>query len=84
MTLDNVIMNSNWNLQAGGTGMLGGMTQTVTLPYRSFSDLKVGTISDDNLHEMSKFSEGVKRKAVNFLHDVENLFHKTEQQRTLG
>ena len=81
MTLDTLIMNSNWNLQAGGRGMLGGRTQTVTFQYEVFDDLKVETFSENNLHENSTFSTGVKRKATEFLAEVESVFTHARRQR---
>jgi len=80
LSLDAIVMNSNWNLQAGGTGMLGGRTQTVTFPYEIFEDLTVDALSDDRLHEMSGFSEGIRRKASEFVEEVESLFAQSAGQ----
>jgi len=80
LSLDAILMNSNWNLQAGGTGMLGGQTQTVTFPYEIFEDLTVDTLSDDRLHEMSGFSEGIRKKAAEFMGEVETLFAQSAGQ----
>jgi len=80
LTFDAIVMNSNWNLQAGGTGMLGGRTQTVTFPYEIFEDLTVDTLSDDRLHEMSEFSEAIRIKAVEFMREVESLFAQSTSQ----
>lgn len=84
MTLDSMIMNSNWNLQAGGTGMRGGSTQTVTFPYEVFSDMDNGSFSDNKLHEMSKFSDRVKEKAKDFFDEAAKLFSQSKQQSSLG
>lgn len=80
LSLDAIVMNSNWNLQAGGIGMLGGRTQTVTFPYEIFENLTVDTLSDDRLHEMSEFSEGIRRKAEEFMKEVEALFDQSSTQ----
>lgn len=84
MTLDSLIMNSNWNLQAGGRGMLGGMTQTITFPYELFSNLSVKTFSEDNLHEISKLSERVKRRAAKFYQEVQSLFVNSKGQTSIS
>ena len=83
LTLDAIVMNSNWNLQVGGTGMLGGRTQTVTFPYEIFENLTADTLSDNRLHEMSRFSEAVKRKAAEFMNEVGRFFDKSTSQSTL-
>ena len=83
LTLDAIVMNSNWNLQAGGTGMLGGRTQTVTFPYEIFENLTADTLSDNRLHEMSRFSEAVKRKAAEFMNEVGRFFDKSTSQSRL-
>ena len=80
LSLDDIVMNSNWNLQAGGTGMLGGRTQTVTFPYDIFEDLTADTLSDDRLHDMSELSEGVRRRAAEFMAEVEALFAQASGQ----
>lgn len=82
-TLDSIIMNSNWTLQAGGTGMTGGPTQTVTFPYTSFSDLTAASFSDDNLHRISEFSKVIKEKAVTFQEEVERFIQSAAFQQTL-
>jgi len=83
LTLDAIVMNSNWNLQAGGTGMGGGQTQTVTFPYDIFEELTVDTLSDDRLHVMSEFSENIRRKATEFIKEVESLFNQSEHQKPI-
>mgnify|MGYP005844622089 CR=1 FL=1 len=82
-TLDSIIMNSNWTLQAGGTGMTGGPTQTVTFPYGTFSDLTADSFSDDNLHRISEFSKIIKEKAAAFQSEVEKFIQAAASRRTL-
>jgi hypothetical protein len=82
-TLDSIIMNSNWTLQAGGTGMTGGPTQTVTFPYHIFSDLSADSFSDDNLHRISELSRIVKEKAAAFQREVEEFIQATISRRTV-
>lgn len=72
MTLDSMIMNCNLNLQAGGTGMTGGATQTATFPYTAFTNLTAETFSDGNLHNISDFSKTIKEKAAKFEAEVES------------
>jgi hypothetical protein len=82
-TLDSIIMNSNWTLQAGGTGMTGGPTQTVTFPYDCFSEVNAETFSDDNLRRISDFSGIIKEKAAVFQKEVERFIESVPSQRTL-
>jgi len=84
-TLDSIVMNCNWTLQAGGIGMTGGPTQTVTFPYECFSDLSSKTFSDENLHRMSEFSRVIKEKAAAFQGEVERFIESapSQSQRTL-
>ncbi len=79
-TLDSIVMNSNWTLQAGGMGMTGGPTQTVTFPYACFSDVNVQTFSDENLHRMSEFSKVIKEKAAAFQSEVEKFVDSVRPQ----
>ena len=72
MTLDSMIMNCNLNLQAGGTGMTGGATQTATFPYAAFTDLAPEVFSDENLHNIGEFSRTIKEKADKFQNEVES------------
>jgi hypothetical protein len=83
-TLDTVVMNCNWTLQAGGTGMTGGPTQTVTFPYACFSDLRPEIFSDDNLHRMSELSKIIKEKAAAFQNEVESFIGSVQPRRTLS
>jgi len=83
-TLDSIIMNCNWTLQAGGTGMTGGPTQTVTFPYGCFLDLDPETFSDDNLHRTSELSKVIKEKAAAFQSEVESFIGSVPSQRTLS
>ncbi|MGD0495474.1 MAG: hypothetical protein ABSB28_05475 [Candidatus Bathyarchaeia archaeon] len=79
-TLDSIVMNSNWTLQAGGTGMTGGPTQTVTFPYECFSDLNAQTFSDESLHRISEFSKIIKEKAAAFQDGVERFIESASSQ----
>lgn len=88
MTLDSMIMNCNLNLQAGGTGMTGGATQTATFPYSAFSDLTAEIFSDNNLHNISNFSTNIKDKATRLQAEIEQFIQSAsaqqkEQQRKL-
>lgn len=83
-TLDSIIMNSNWTLQAGGRGMTGGPTQTVTFPYDTFSNLTIETFSDESLHRISEFSSIIREKAAAFQSEVERFIESTQSQRTLS
>jgi len=65
-TLSKIIMSSGWNLQAGGTGMGGGDTQTVRIPYDEFYDLEESTFSEDSLEKISNFPEEIKKTATEF------------------
>ena len=89
MTLDSMIMNCNLNLQAGGTGMTGGATQTATFPYAAFTNLTAEIFSDGNLHDISEFSRTIKEKALKFQNEVENFIQSVpsqnrEQQKLIG
>ena len=64
--------------------MGGGQTQTVTFPYDIFQELTVDTLSDDRLHDMSEFSENIRRKATEFIKEVESLFYQSEHQKPIG
>jgi hypothetical protein len=81
-TLDSIIMNSNWTLQAGGTGMTGGPTQTITFPYNIFADLTANSFSDDNLHRISELFRIIKEKAAAFQSEVEEFIQAAASQRT--
>ena len=85
-TLDSIVMNCNWTLQAGGTGMTGGPTQTVTFPYDCFSSLRAETFSDDNLHRIGEFSNIIKEKAAAFQGEVERFIEsaRSQSQTTLS
>jgi hypothetical protein len=79
MTLDSMIMNCNLNLQAGGTGMTGGATQTATFPYEVFADLTAEFFSDENLHNVSEFSKAIKEKAAKLQIEVEKFIQAASQ-----
>jgi hypothetical protein len=83
-TLDSIIMNCNWNLQAGGTGMTGGQTQTVTLPYDCYSNMAPETFSDDNLHRISQFSQILRERASTFQNEVEAFIRSAPSRPTLS
>jgi len=83
-TLDSIVMNANWTLQAGGIGMTGGPTQTVTLPYKTYSDLTPSSFSDENLHKISEFSKIIKEKAAAFQSEVEKFIQAAASQPTLS
>jgi hypothetical protein len=79
MTLDSMIMNCNLNLQAGGTGMTGGATQTAIFSYDVFADLKAESFSDENLHNISEFSKAIKEKAAKLQIEVEKFIQAASQ-----
>jgi len=84
ITLDSIVMNCNWALQAGGTGMTGGPTQTVTFPYDAFEDLTPGSFSDEKLHEIGEFSKSIKEKVAAFEVEVEKFIRSATSQRALS
>jgi len=89
MTLDSMIMNCNLNLQAGGTGMTGGATQTATFPYSVFTNLTAEVFSDESLHNISEFSNAIKEKAAKFQSEVESFMQSVpvrqkDPQKKLG
>src|SRR6267143_4418403 len=74
--LDSVVMKSSWNLQPGGTGMGGGGTSTIILPYSAFGDLSSDTFSEDTLKGLSPLSVKVKQQAAIFAKEVEGRLHR--------
>jgi hypothetical protein len=76
ISLDDVIMKSSWNLQPGGTGMGGGGTSTIILPYDAFGDLSSDTFSDDELKSLSPMSSKVKRQAELFAKEIEGRLYR--------
>ena len=59
MLLSDIIKFSSWNLSAGGTGMTGGATQTLRLPYHEFKSFSGSDLSKD-IKKMNKFFENQK------------------------
>jgi hypothetical protein len=60
ITLSGAIMASSWNAIAGGTGMFGGGTSTIKLPYGEFADLTDDALSDENLKKISSRTRTMK------------------------
>ena len=81
MTLDSMIMNCNLNLQAGGTGMTGGPTQTAIFPYAAFKNLTAEAFSDANLHSIGEFSKTIKEKAAKLEKEVESFIQSAPSQQ---
>ena len=61
ITLSDILMSSVWNSQGGGSGMTGGATQTIMIPYEEFSDITESTFDDDNLKEIHSMEDNVVR-----------------------
>jgi hypothetical protein len=76
ISLDNVIMKSSWNLMPGGTGMGGGGTSTIILPYDAFGDLSTDTFSDDALRGLSPLTGKVKEQAASFAREIEGRLYR--------
>jgi hypothetical protein len=82
-SLDSIIMNCNWTLQAGGRGMTGGPTQTVTWPYVCFSNVKSKAFSDDGLEKLSSMSKAIKKKSAAFQVEVEKFIQSAVSRRVV-
>ena len=63
ITLSNMILGCNWNLQGGGAGMGGGKTQTVMMPGSLFEDFSESNLSEEWLEQNSSLQETVRAKA---------------------
>ena len=59
ITLSDILMSSVWHSQTGGTGMTGGATQTVMIPYEEFSDITESTFDDKNLEKIHSMEDNV-------------------------
>ena len=84
--LDTILLKSYWQGIGGGTGMTGGATQTITMPYDAYEDITTETISEDSLNQVSQMSDVVRAQANVFRREVEKLFQSSNQgrhQRTL-
>lgn len=64
--LSDIIMGCSWNLQAGGRGMLGGMTQTVMLSNDLFKTFDPDMLTEDWLQQHSDLTASVRELAYAF------------------
>lgn len=69
-SLDRIIMNCSWQLQAGGKGMSGGDTQTIPIPYKYFEDTVPESFEDSMLEAKSELSTAVQQHARKMLEDT--------------
>lgn len=70
ITLSDMIIGCRWNLQAGGTGMGGGATQTVMISGSRFHDFGLTNLSEDWLHEHRSLQESVRARAMDLAHNL--------------
>lgn len=70
ITLSDLIMVAGWGGQAGGTGMGGGTTQTILMPYQSFGDFTSETLSMDSLNSIQSLTADAKTRAEKFLNAI--------------
>lgn len=63
ITLSDMIMGCKWNLQAGGTGMGGGATQTVMISGAMFQDFGVANLSEEWLNANSSLQTAARMAA---------------------
>ena len=80
ITLDRIIMNCGWNLQAGGPGMGGGNTQTIPIPYKYFEDTTKATFEETNLEAKAELSKVVQEQAKKMLQDTSSFCDSTIRQ----
>lgn len=57
--LSDIVMGCSWNLQAGGRGMLGGMTQTVMLSGELFKPFHADLLTEDWLQRYGDLTNSV-------------------------
>ena len=65
ITLANMVIGSQWNLQAGGAGMLGGSTQTVMMAGSMFGEFTLANLSENWLAENASLQGSVRNAANN-------------------
>lgn len=64
--LSDIVMGCSWNLQAGGRGMLGGMTQTVMLSGDLFKPFQPDMLTEDWLRRHSNVTFSIRELADEF------------------
>jgi hypothetical protein len=78
--LDEIVMKSYWNTQAGGPGMAssakgaGSDTSTIIIPYSAFYPLDKDTFADITLREHATLTDGTRRMAEAFASRLKQRF----------
>lgn len=77
ITLSDLIMTAGWGGQQGGRAMGGGQTQTMLMPYGTFADFTLNTISVKSLNSIQNLTDDTKLKAQQFLSSIEEKYFRS-------